>query len=77
MSKYDKLQIQKGATDRSRGPGRPRGGKSSDPNFVSTTILLHKDQKKRLQMRALDEGLDLSDVVGTLLEAWLEGKVEI
>ena len=77
MSKYAKLQIQKDAPDRPRGPGRPRGGKSSDPDYTSTTILLRKDTKKRLQMRALEEGQDLSDVMGALLEAWLDEKVKI
>lgn len=77
MSKYAKLQIQKQAPDRSRGPGRPRGGKSSDPDYISTTILLRKVTKKRFQMRALDEGQDLSDIVEALLEAWLKGEVKI
>jgi hypothetical protein len=71
VSKYDKLQIQKQPVDRKRGPGRPKGGKTSDPAYISTTILLRKELKKRLQMRALEDGRDLSDIVGELVEAWL------
>ncbi len=76
MSKYDKLQIQKEPPDRQRGPGRPRG-KASNPDYIATTILLRKDVKKRAQMRALDEGRDLSGVIDALAEAWLEGKIKI
>lgn len=77
MSKYAKLQIQKEPIDRARGPGRPRGGKSSDPSYTSTTVLLRKDLKKKIQLRAFEEDRELSDIIGLLIEAWLDEKVKI
>jgi hypothetical protein len=55
VSKYDKLQIQKEPPERQRGPGRPRG-KASNPDYISTTILLRKDVKKKNANACIDEG---------------------
>ena len=53
--------------------GRPVKGKSSNPDYESTTIYLRKDVKHRAG-RILFEDKDrgLSDVLDALLEEWVE-----
>ena len=39
---------------------------------MKTTMVLSRDLWKRAKMRALDEGLDLSDIVAKALEKYLK-----
>ena len=57
--------------------GRPVKGKSSNPDFESTTIYLRKDVKHRavrILFEEKDRGQDrgLSDVLEELLEEWVD-----
>lgn len=78
-SRYGNLQIQKPsvpdteqAAKRQTGPGRPRG-KASSPEYVATTLLLKKGNKRGLQIRAIDEQKDMSEIVDSLVEEYLRG----
>ena len=57
--------------------GRPVKGKSSNPDFESTTIYLRKDVKHRaarilFEEKARGEDRGLSDVLEELLEEWVD-----
>lgn len=53
--------------------GRPVKGKSSNPDFESTTIYLRKEVKHRaLRILFEDKDRGLSDVLEELLEEWLD-----
>ena len=57
--------------------GRPVKGKSSNPDFESTTIYLRKDVKHRaarilFEEKARGQDRGLSDVLEELLEAWVD-----
>jgi hypothetical protein len=56
-----------------RGRGRPHG-KSSDPDFQPTTVILRK-RTKRTAARLLEDqetGQDLSDLIEELLTEWIQ-----
>jgi hypothetical protein len=56
-----------------RGRGRPHG-KSSDPDYQSTTVILRK-RTKRTAARLLEDletGQDLSDLIEELLIEWIQ-----
>lgn len=53
--------------------GRPVKGKSSNPDYESTTIYLRKDMKhKALRILFEDKDRGLSDVLDELLEEWVD-----
>lgn len=53
--------------------GRPVKGKSSNPAYESTTIYLPKATKRKaMKMLVDDKNRGLSDVLGELLEEWVE-----
>lgn len=57
--------------------GRPLGrppGKRSDPAWKQFSVLLKKDTQRAAAavLKAKDEGLDLSELVQSLLESWLK-----
>lgn len=53
--------------------GRPPG-KRSDPSWKQFSVLLQKDTQRQAAniLRDKDDGLDLSDLVQNLLEAWIK-----
>jgi|ERR1019366_1915378 hypothetical protein len=53
--------------------GRPPG-KRSDPAWKQFSVLLKKETQREAAniLRTKDEGLDLSDLVQNLLEAWIK-----
>jgi hypothetical protein len=55
------------------GPGRPRTGKRSNPNFLQVTALIPKRVYEEVQVKLIKDKShgDFSDVVGNLLEGWL------
>jgi hypothetical protein len=60
-------------TTQVRGRGRPHG-KSSDPDFQPTTVILRK-RTKRTAARILEDqetGQDLSDLIEELLTEWIQ-----
>lgn len=56
-----------------RGPGRPKG-KSSDPDFRKTTLVLRRNTIRAAMRKLDDEGanVDLSDLVERLLSLWVK-----
>ena len=55
-----------------RGRGRPATGKRSDPDYESTTVFLRKGTKTAAAHLLIGEKhKDLSDVLETLLSAWV------
>ena len=53
--------------------GRPIKGKSSNPDYESTTIYLRKDVKHRaLRILFEDKDRGLSDIVEEFLEEWVD-----
>lgn len=77
-SRYANLQIQKPSTrqtqaEESRKVGRPRG-KASNPDYEAATLLIKRTNKKGLQFRSIEEGRDMSEIVDSLIEAYLAKK---
>jgi hypothetical protein len=60
-----------------RDRGRPAGGKRSNPDFVTTTIFLRKDTKKRAATILLNREEDLSSVLERLLSQWVNNNAEV
>jgi len=60
-----------------RDRGRPAGGKRSNPDFVTTTIFLRKDTKKRAATILLNREEDLSSVLERLLSQWVNDNAEV
>lgn len=65
--------------ERSQPAARPLGrppGKRSDPAWKQFSILLKKDTQREAAniLRTKDEGSDLSGLVQSLLEGWIEGQ---
>ena len=61
--------------------GQKALAKSKDPNYTPATVYLRKDTYQNVQMRLLAMGRhrEVSELVGELLEAWLDknGRLEI
>jgi hypothetical protein len=56
-----------------RGPGRPGGGKRSNPDYERLNILVRKTTRRKVDMRMLQEpglAVDLSELVDRLLSEW-------
>ena len=52
---------------------KPRpSGKKSDPNYTQVTIYLRKDRYATARKRLFDERKQFSDLVGELLDDWIE-----
>lgn len=50
---------------------KPKGPSSEAP-VVKTSVKLARDLWKRAHVRAMDEGLDLQDLIAKALEAYLK-----
>ena len=57
-------------TEPDRGPGRPRGRRSST-DYQSVTTFLHRDIYRRTRIRLLETDRDFGDLVDELLREWL------
>ena len=57
--------------------GRPAGGKRSNPDYVTTTIFLRKDTKKKAATILLNREEDLSSVLEQLLSQWVNDNAEM
>jgi len=56
-----------------RGPGRPGGGKRSNPDYERLNLLVRKSTRRRVDMKMLQEpgaAVDLSELVDKLLDEW-------
>jgi hypothetical protein len=51
-----------------------RKSKSTDPDYVRTTVYLPKQLHKQLKAAAADEEREMSDVVKELVEEWLKSR---
>ena len=47
-------------------------GKRSDPDYLQITAYIRKDVHKTVKRKLVGEDKDMSDVIGELLEEWLE-----
>ncbi len=47
-------------------------GKSSDPDFRSTTIYLRRKTIKKAQVKLIEKDLDFSDLVENLVQNWID-----
>jgi ribosomal protein L1 len=45
--------------------------KSTDPNYIRTTIYLPKQLHKKMKATALSQDKQMSDVIAELIEQWL------
>ena len=64
----------KPAADR-RKPGRPKGGKSSDPEFIQVTAYVEESVHVAVKKALLDQkGTDFSDLVNDLLKKWVKSR---
>lgn len=58
-----------------RKPGRPKGGKSSNPDFVQTTAYVERSVHIAVQKALLDmKPTDYSDLVNDLLRKWVKSR---
>lgn len=48
--------------------------KGKDPNYQRTTVYLPKALHRRLRAAAIAEGREMSDIITTLVEDWLNEK---
>lgn len=56
-----------------RGPGRPAGGKRSNPDYERLNLLIRKSTRRKVDMRMLQEpelAADISELVEQLLSRW-------
>jgi hypothetical protein len=53
-----------------------RKSKSTDPDYVRTTVYLPKQLHKQLKAAAADEEREMSDIVQELVEQWLKSRRE-
>jgi hypothetical protein len=82
MSKEEKSRFEdlfSAARSRQQKPGSketqpPRRSKSSDPNYVRTTVYLPKELHRQLKAAAASEDREMSEVVDQLIEAWLKSR---
>ena len=59
-----------------RRAGRPKGGKSSDPEFVQTTAYVEETVLIAVKKALLDvKGMDFSDLVNDLLRKWAKSRI--
>jgi hypothetical protein len=67
-------EIPKQSTDK-RKPGRPKGGKSSNPEFVQTTAYVEETVLISVKKALLDvKDLDFSSLVNDLLKKWVKSR---
>jgi hypothetical protein len=45
--------------------------KSTDPNYIRTTVYLPKQLHRRMKAAALSEDRQMSDIIAELVEQWL------
>jgi hypothetical protein len=58
-----------------RRPGRPKGGKSSNPEFVQVTAYVEESVHLAVKKALLDvKNLDFSDLVNDLLTKWVKSR---
>ena len=56
-------------------PGRPKGGKSSNPEFVQTTAYVEEAVHIAVKKALLDlKGMDYSGLVNDLLKKWVKSR---
>ena len=80
-SRYAHLQLQKPTTrqpevEEKKKVGRPKG-KASNPDYEPTTILLRRVNKRRFQIRCIEEGKDMSEIVDRLIEEYISKAEQI
>jgi hypothetical protein len=67
-------ESRKQPTDK-RKPGRPKGGKSSNPEFVQATAYVEEAVLIAVKKALLDErGADFSSLVNDLLKKWVKSR---
>jgi hypothetical protein len=67
-------ESRKQPTDK-RKPGRPKGGKSSNPEFVQATAYVEETVLIAVKKALLDErGADFSSLVNDLLKKWVKSR---
>ena len=49
----------------------PNKAKGKDPNYQRTTFYIPKDIHREFKMAALEDDLEMSDIVETLISQWL------
>lgn len=47
--------------------------KNADPNYLRTTLYLHKDTHSRLKLTCMKRRIEMSEVIDTLVKQWLDG----
>ncbi len=53
-------------------PTGRKAGKSSDPNYRSTTVYLKRDTVKKAQVKLIEKELDFSTLVQSLVQDWID-----
>jgi hypothetical protein len=53
-------------------PSGRKAGKSSDPNYRSTTVYLKRETVKKAQVKLIEKELDFSTLVESLVQDWID-----
>jgi hypothetical protein len=53
-------------------PAGRKTGKSSDPNYRSTTVYLKKETVKKAQVKLIENDSDFSTLVENLVQDWID-----
>lgn len=57
-----------------KGPGRPKVGRRSNPDYQSVTTFLNKKTYHDTQRALFDTGQDFGELIDELLAEWLKGR---
>ena len=55
-------------------PAKTKKSKSTDPDYVRTTVYLRKRFHKQLKAAAADEEREMSEILEELVEQWLKNR---
>lgn len=57
--------------DQSKTPMAASKAKCKDPNYQRTTFYIPKDIHREFKMAALEDGVEMSDIIEDLISQWL------
>ena len=65
-------KVQEQAITPKKKRGRPKGGKSSNPDYVQTSIYLKKDTLESVRKKLFGTKVDMSELCEDYLTQWLD-----
>ena len=65
-------QLEQTSAEAESKPAKTKKSKSTDPDYVRTTVYLRKRFHKQLKAAAADEEREMSEILEELVEQWLK-----